>query len=213
MRQLVLAYGYEAGLAEQDVGGLVDGIGEHQPADGGLPGVRDLVLDRGIAAEFGDADQAEEGQQQLVERGHGAVGEDRGAVRVGAGGEVVDHQALAVLGEPVGDVAVGDDLVVGDDHEQLRALALEADPVLQGAEVVAEMERAGRAVAGEDTAAGEVGARVGVRVGERGVVQAGGHCGVSSGWLCRPEGELCNRGKCRRAVRPDGPGSCLGWPS
>ncbi|GHJ24276.1 hypothetical protein TPA0909_58900 [Streptomyces albus] len=57
MRELVLVDRDEVGLAEEDVRGLVDGIGEHQPADGGLARVGGLVLDRGIAAELGDGDE------------------------------------------------------------------------------------------------------------------------------------------------------------
>ena len=49
-----------------------------------------------------------------------------------------------------GTVAVGDHLVVGDDHEELVTLALQPDAVGQRAEVVAEVQGAGRPVAGED---------------------------------------------------------------
>jgi hypothetical protein len=47
-------------------------------------------------------------------------------------------------------VAVGDGLVVGDQDEQLDAEPLQADAVLERAEVVADVERAGRPVAGQD---------------------------------------------------------------
>src|SRR3954453_22509364 len=46
--------------------------------------------------------------------------------------------------------AVGEDLVVGDEHEQLDAQLLQAHPVLERAEQVPDVERAGRAVAGQD---------------------------------------------------------------
>jgi hypothetical protein len=184
MRQLVLPDRHQPGLAEQDVGGLVRRIGEHQAADGGLPGLCDLVLDGGVAAEFGDRDQAEEGQQQLVEGGDRAVGEDRAAVRVDADGEIVQHQPFDVFAEPVGDVAVGQHLVVSDHHHQLGALLLQPDPVLQGAEVVADVQRPGGSVAGEDA-------------GGRGGGCAGGGSGVH-GW---PPG--CRRGW-RRGVCVDG---------
>ncbi len=149
MRQLVPADGDQVGPAEQDVRRLVHGIGEHQAADGGLPRVRDLVLDRGVAAEFRDRDQAQERQQQLVELGHGAVVEDHRPLGVDPGREVVQQQPLDVLAEPLGDVPVGEHLVVGDDQEQLHAQPLEPDPVLQGAEVVAQVQLPGRPVPGE----------------------------------------------------------------
>jgi hypothetical protein len=47
-------------------------------------------------------------------------------------------------------VAVGQHLVVGDQHEDLRAQVLQPDPVPQRAEVVPQMQLPGRPVAGQD---------------------------------------------------------------
>ena len=69
--------------------------------------------------------------------------------RVDADGQVVQHQLLDVPGQVVGDVPVGQDLVVGDEHEHLHAEVLQADPVVEGAEVVAQMQTAGRTVPGQ----------------------------------------------------------------
>jgi hypothetical protein len=45
-------------------------------------------------------------------------------------------------------VAVRDDLVVGDDEEDLDARSLQAHAVDERAEIVAQVQRAGRTVAG-----------------------------------------------------------------
>jgi hypothetical protein len=49
VRQLILADRHQGRLAEQDVRRLVHRVGEHQSADRRLPGVHDLVLDRGVS--------------------------------------------------------------------------------------------------------------------------------------------------------------------
>ena len=47
--------------------------------------------------------------------------------------------------------AIGDGLVVGDEHEQFDAGRLQPDAVGQRAEEMADMQRPGRPVAGQDT--------------------------------------------------------------
>ena len=113
------------------------------------PGRGHLVLDRGIAPHLGHADQAEERQQQLVQRLHLAVREDRRPAGVDAHGQVVGDLAEHVLRQPGGHGPVRHHLVVGDQDQQVHAGVLQQDPVLQGAEVVADMQRAGGPVAGE----------------------------------------------------------------
>ena len=49
----------------------------------------------------------------------------------------------------LGGVAVGDDLVVGDEHVGLGAHVLQFNAALEGAKVVAQVQAAGGAVAGE----------------------------------------------------------------
>ena len=85
----------------------------------------------------------EQRQQELVQGRHGAVGEDRGPVGVDPGGELVEQHLPDVAGQVAREVAVGDDLVVGDHEIGLDAERLQADPVGQGAEVVAEVQGAG----------------------------------------------------------------------
>ena len=115
-----------------------------------------LVLDRGVALQLGDADQAEERQHQLVERRHRGVGEDRRLLGVEARGDVVEEQVAHVAGDVAGDLAVGDDLVVGDELPDLGAAVLEPEAVADRAEVVADVQRAGRAVAGQHPQRGRI---------------------------------------------------------
>ena len=99
---------------------LVHGVGEHQAADSPLAGVRDLVLDRGVAVQLGHRDQAQEGQQELVERGHRAVREDHRPHRVEPDGQVVQDQPGDVGIQVLGHVPVGQHLVVGRSARRPR---------------------------------------------------------------------------------------------
>jgi hypothetical protein len=92
------------------------------------PVAEKLLLDRGIAADLGHAEQAEKRQHELIQRADLAVREDGCPCRVDAGGKVVGDQAKDVSAEPGAGVAVGDDLVVGDQHEHVRAEILEPGP-------------------------------------------------------------------------------------
>jgi hypothetical protein len=79
------------------------------------------------------------------------VREDPRACGVNPDGQVVGDELLDVFGKRGGAVAVGDRLVVGDHDEQLQPLLLETDAVLERPEQVAEMQPAGRAIAGQHT--------------------------------------------------------------
>jgi hypothetical protein len=68
MGQLVGADRDERRAAEEDVGRLMDGIGEHQAAERAHAGRARLLLDRRVAQQLGHGDEAEEREQQLVER-------------------------------------------------------------------------------------------------------------------------------------------------
>ena len=91
------------------------------------------------------------GSEQPVERLDLGVGEDRRPAGIDADGEVVGHQPVDVAGQRRRAVAVDDRLVVGDEHHELDAEVLQPHPVLQRAEVVAEVQRAGRPVPGQNT--------------------------------------------------------------
>jgi hypothetical protein len=150
VRKLVLADRHEVAMAEEDVGGLVDRIGEEQAAQAAAVAGRRLGLDGGVALQLGDADQAQERQQELVERRNRAMGEDRRRGGVDSRGKVIQHQPSNRLGQLAHAVAVRDDLVVGDHEKHLDARSLQANAVDERAEVMAQVQRAGGPVAGQD---------------------------------------------------------------
>ncbi|CPU65399.1 Uncharacterised protein [Mycobacteroides abscessus] len=208
MRELVLPAGHEVAVAEQDVGRLVHGVGEQQAAHGtALPcGGRDgLGLDGRVPLDLGGRDEAEERQQELVERRDRGVGEDGRAGGVDPGREVVEDDLAHGGAQVSGVVAVGDDLVVGDDEHDLDAVVLQPDAVREGAEVVPEVQRARRAVTGEDAEAGRVGR-------EPGLDTRGPLAGRRDGrGRRRQPGRRRGREGRRRGVEGRGHGALLRW--
>ena len=101
---------------------------------------------------------------------------DRGALRVNARGQVVGDEAEDALTDRTYAVAVGDHLVVGDQNPGLNAAVLQEHAVTQRAEVVAQVQVAGRAVTREDAETRgvlvnrqvDLGA-AGLRAGQRGI--------------------------------------------
>ena len=71
----------------------------------------------------------------------------RPVVGIESDGQIVEHQLADVVGDAVDRVAIGQDLVVGDDDERLDAKLLQLDAIPQRAEVVADVQRSGRAIA------------------------------------------------------------------
>jgi hypothetical protein len=83
-----------------------------------------------------------------------ALHEDRRALRVDAHGDQLRGRAQRALAEHLRVLLLGDRVQVGDEEERL-VLALQVDPLAQGAEVVAEVERVGRGLdAGQDAWSG-----------------------------------------------------------
>lgn len=64
--------------------------------------------------------------------------------------QVVGHQRLDIAGQRRWAVAVDDRLVVGDQHDQVDAEVLQPHAILQRAEVMAQVQRAGRPIARQD---------------------------------------------------------------
>lgn len=153
MGQLVPSDRDEIAVAEEDVGGLVDRIGQEQPAQGAFAGCLRFGLHRRVATQLCDRDQAQERQHQLIERGHRTVRKHGRGRGVDASCEIVQQQFTDIAGQVPDTVAVGDHLVVGDDHEDLHPSALKSNTVREGAEVVAQMQCARGPVAGEDAEA------------------------------------------------------------
>ena len=148
MRQLVATDGHDVALAEQDVAGLVHRVGEQKAGELVARGLH-LGLNRGVARQLGLGDQRQERQHELVGCGHGGVRVDHGLVGVDTAGKVVHDHVVHVVLDMLGGVAVGDDLVVGDEHVGLGAHVLQLNAALEGAKVVAQVQTAGGAITGE----------------------------------------------------------------
>ena len=130
MRELVLADRYQVGFAEQNVGRLVHRESQHQPGHR-AGGRRQLVLDRGVAAQLRVSDQCQEGNQQLVQGGDCRMGEDHRALWIDAGCEVVRHHVVDVVFQLTDTITVVDHLVVGNDQEGLDPGILQPNTVLE----------------------------------------------------------------------------------
>ncbi len=77
---------------------------------------------------------------------------DRGFRGVEAGGEIVDGDLQRVFGDGAGvGVIAGEGVPVGDEEKTVvGGIVLRADPVLESAEIVADVEASGGAHAGEN---------------------------------------------------------------
>ena len=174
--ELVLAHGHDVRLAEEDVGGLVDRVGQHEARHRAALGRLQLGLHGRVAVQLRLGDQGEERQHQLVEGRNRRVVEDRGPLGVDARGQVVGDEAEDALTDRAHAIAVGDHLVVGDQNPGLNAAVLQEHAVTQRAEVVAQVQVAGRAVTREDAETRgvlvdrqvDLGA-AGLRAGQRGI--------------------------------------------
>ena len=123
-------------------------VGEQQ-AGQRMAGSLHFGLHGRVAVQLGLRDQGQERQHELVLGRNGGMGKDHGLVRVDAGGHVVEHQVEHIVLDVLGGVAVGDHLVVGDDDVRVHATVLHGHALADGAEVVAEVQTAGRTIAGE----------------------------------------------------------------
>jgi len=182
---LIGANGDEVGLVEEDVGGLEEGVAEKaEGVEVLFAELLLLVLVGGDALEPGEGGEHGEEGEELGVLGDVRLDEEGGALGVEAGGEEVEGDVADVFAEAGGvGVVGGEGVEIGDEEEAVvLGLAgvgeeiLEADPVEEGAHVVAEVERAGRAHAGEDAGAGLVWDEVGhfgfvLMVNEWGMVQ------------------------------------------
>jgi len=149
VRELVAADRDDITPQAEDVGRLVHGIGEQQPAQRPAGGQR-FGLHRGIAVQFGIGHQREERQHQLIERRDGRMRDDHRPPRVDPGREIFGDQGADPVPQRPGLLPVGDHLVVRNDHCHRNAQILQPDPVRQGADVVAKVQWTGRPVAGDD---------------------------------------------------------------
>ena len=150
-RQLVVADGHALGLKRGDVRRLADGVG-HKPdrQRAGEALLRNLVFHRRVTLHAGDGDDVHIQHRQLGEGGQGGLQADRGQVRVDARGEVVGQHFGNVVADLLRVAAVvGQPLQVGNQHKLVVRL-LQRHALAQRSDEVAEVQRAGWAIAGED---------------------------------------------------------------
>ena len=148
MGEVVLPDRNHVGLAEEDIAGLVNRVGQEQPGQGMAAGLH-LGLDRRIAMQFGLRHQGEEGEHELILGWSGRVGEDHGLAGVDAGRQVVQDEVEDVVLHVLGGIAVGDDLIVGDDDIGMDPSVLHLDALADGAEIVAQVETPRGPVSGQ----------------------------------------------------------------
>ena len=152
---LILADGHDVRAVDEDVGGHQDGVGEQ--ADAGGDALVELVLVRGRPLEQPHAGDGGENPCQFGHLGHVGLAEEGGLVGVEAQGQVIqgDIADLArAAARPAFRVGLevadgGQGVVVGDEIEAL-ALVLQLDVLLDGAEVVAQVQLARGLHAAED---------------------------------------------------------------
>src|ERR1035438_6148127 len=145
---LVFADRDNAGLVEQDVGGHEDRILKQAIADGFLFGGLNLVL--GHALQPADRGDAGEHPGELGVGWDGGLYHDGAGLRVDAGGQI-DGGDLRNLGAKLRGFLENSDGVQVDDAEDAFVLVLDADPIFERAEVIPNVEIAGRLHAGEDS--------------------------------------------------------------
>ncbi|MDH6549194.1 hypothetical protein M2162_003291 [Streptomyces sp. SAI-041] len=138
---LVLAHRDLVGLVEQDVRDLEDRVREQADARavGALAG--GLVLELGHAGRLAEAGEAVHDPGELGVLGDVALDEEGAALRVESRGEELGGGQTGV-GRELLRVLRNRDRVQVDDHVERVVRLLQGHPLADGAEVVAEVERA-----------------------------------------------------------------------
>src|SRR3989442_1746150 len=145
--ELVFAHRHEGCFVQQHIGRLEHGIVEESRRHA-LLALR-LVLELRLTLELA---QWRDGVQDPVELrvlGDVRLHEDDGPRRIDAGGEQPDRHVDRPLGQGRRIVGLRDGVQV-NDAEQAVVLVLQLDPVLHGAEGIADVQLARRLDAGED---------------------------------------------------------------
>ena len=143
-----------SGLVDQDVGGLQQRVAEEAVGrEVAVLQLVDLVLVGRHPLEPAERRAHRQQREQLGVLGQAALDEDGRVVGVDAGGEPVDHHVVDVVLDDVALLVVRRQRVPVGDEVEAVVEALQAHPVLQRAVVVAEVQGAGRAHAGQDALA------------------------------------------------------------
>ena len=152
MRHLVLAHRHQVGLVDEDVRRLEHRVSEVPVGDDLIVDVQipGLLLEARVALQAGLGHQHREEQVQLRVLLDARLPEDRRELGLEPGGEPVGHHVERVLPQPRDVLVAGRQHVPVGDHVERLVIALQAHPVLERADVVAEMHPTGRPHAGED---------------------------------------------------------------
>jgi hypothetical protein len=164
VRKLVRADRDQIGATEQDVGRLMNGVGEHQRAHRRVTDRCELIFDGRVARDLGHAHEAEERQHQLAQLLDLAVGEDRRPPGVDPRSKIVGDQAEDVSGQRCRRLAIGDRLVVGDQHHDLDAEVLEPNTVGERSEQMTDVKRPSGTIAGQHAKAAGVTVELGLEL-------------------------------------------------
>jgi hypothetical protein len=152
---LVLAHRHVGGLVDQDVGGLQHRIGVEADA-GALLVLAALLLELGHAVQPAQAGHALEDPGQFGMLAHRRLREDGGLGRVEAGGQVGGGDLAGLLGQQGRILPDGDGVQVGHEDEGVH-LVLQPGELHQGAQIVAQVQGAGRLDAGEHAGRARIG--------------------------------------------------------
>ncbi len=163
MLHLVLADRHDVRTIDEDVRRHEDGIEEQ--ADAGVDALVDLLLVRHGAFEQAHVGDSGQYPCQLGHFGHVGLAEEDGLVGIESEGEVIEGDIADVFAQrrgpvrrldfvaietPAGRFIEGSQGVVIGDEVEARRIVLQGDVLADGAEVVAEVELAGRLHAAED---------------------------------------------------------------
>ena len=151
---LILTGRHSGGTERRDIRCLADGVGEEAHRDAGLEVPHlDLALHGGVALQAAHRDQIHIIEAQLGQLRHHGLDEDVDLVGVQTAGQIVQchlQDVLAHLLRVVG--VVGQCLRIGDHDKDLVIFAgvLQPHPLLQRADIVANVQAAGGTVAGQN---------------------------------------------------------------
>ena len=146
MGQLVLAAGHDIALAEQDVTCLMHRI-RQKKAGKSMARCFLLGLNRGVAKEFCLGYQRKEREHELIQSRNRRMGENNGFLWIDAASKVVDYHIANVVLDVLCGVAVGNNLIVGNDNSRGYAFVLQRNAFLDGAEIVAQVQTTRRTIA------------------------------------------------------------------
>ena len=153
-RLLVFAGRDMGGLEGRDIARLADRVAEEAGRDAGFEILLlDLCLDRRISLETRNGDEVHVVHGEFGELRHHGLDEDAGLRRIDADSEVVKSDLAHISSDLLRIVRIVRERLRVSDHDVdvvEFAGVLQLDTLTQGADVVADMKAAGRAVAGKN---------------------------------------------------------------